>query len=670
MSSADRLCRGYELAAKALLSEAIPTGPAAGTWVGELSSSPLSTATAVTALMLVVRQQSERAAELEPLIRGGLSWLVAHQNSDGGWGDTVLSHSNISTTALAFASFHLAASVSLNSSAALDASMTDAFVRAKSYFDLHGGFEAIRKRYGKDHTFSVPILTHCALAGLIPWRDITPLPFELGCLPHWFYRWIRLPVVSYALPALIAIGQVRHHLAPSRIPLLRWIRRASVAPTLRKLESIQPESGGFLEATPLTSFVTMSLAAMERSDHAVARAGVKFLIESVRPDGSWPIDTNLATWVTTLSVNALASDSLPVQQGEAITAWLLGQQLRIVHRYTNAAPGGWAWTDLSGGVPDADDTPGAILALLKLAPHDPNVLSAVEAAIAWLLDLQNSDGGWPTFCRGWGALPFDRSTPDLTAHVLRAFRGWLTAIEQNGAIMPDEKEPSTARNKSHVSVPPSLTRSVSEDDVRPGELRSGNVSSGHAVMGVERLRPRSRSGLVLSPQRSVLKRRVERAASTGFAFLARTQRADGTWLPLWFGNQFVTDDENPVYGVSKGLAAYRDWDRLGEEQAQRAVAWLVSVQNSDGGWGGAVDTPSSTEETALAMEALMPIKAAAAAWTRGLEWLLDRVESGKFRDPAPLGLYFAKLWYFERLYPIIFATSALARAMEARRNVG
>ena len=30
--------------------------------------------------------------------------------------------------------------------------------------------------------------------------------------------------------------------------------------TLRILESIQPASGGFLEAAPLTSFVTMSLA--------------------------------------------------------------------------------------------------------------------------------------------------------------------------------------------------------------------------------------------------------------------------------------------------------------------------------------------------------------------------------------------------------------------------
>ena len=664
MSREDRLRRGYELVAKALLSEAIPMGAAAGTWAGELSSSPLSTATAVTAFVLVMKQQPERAAELEPLIRAGLSWLVAHQNADGGWGDTVLSHSNISTTALAYASFHLAANSPASQLTAWDASASNAAARAKSYFDQHGGFDAIRKRYGKDHTFSVPILTHCALAGLIPWRDITPLPFELGCLPHWFYRWIRLPVVSYALPALIAIGQVRHHLAPSWNPLLRWIRQASVAPTLRKLESIQPQSGGFLEATPLTSFVTMSLAAMGQSDHAVARAGVRFLIESVRPDGSWPIDTNLATWVTTLSVNALASDSLPVAQGEAITAWLLGQQLRIVHRYTNAAPGGWAWTDLSGGVPDADDTPGAILALLKLAPHDPNVLSAVEAAITWLLDLQNSDGGWPTFCRGWGALPFDRSTPDLTAHVLRAFRAWLSVIERDGSEMLDEHEHLAACDKSMASATLSPTRSVSEGDVRQGELRGG----GSVKKGVERLRPRSRCGLVLSLHQSALQRRVERAVSTGFAFLARTQRADGTWLPLWFGNQFATEDENPVYGVSKGLMAYRDWDRFEDEQAQRAVAWLVSAQNSDGGWGGAANTPSSVEETALAIEALLPIKTAEISCSRGLEWLFVRVESEKFRAPAPIGLYFAKLWYFERLYPIIFATSALARAIDTTRE--
>jgi squalene-hopene/tetraprenyl-beta-curcumene cyclase len=71
---------------------------------------------------------------------------------------------------------------------------------------------AVVARYGKDRTFSVPILTLCALAGRLgtgrdAWRHVIPLPFELAaCPPGWFAA-LRLPVVSYALPALIAIGQ-------------------------------------------------------------------------------------------------------------------------------------------------------------------------------------------------------------------------------------------------------------------------------------------------------------------------------------------------------------------------------------------------------------------------------------------------------------------------------
>ena len=69
---------------------------------------------------------------------------------------------------------------------------------------------------------------------------------------------------------------------------------------------MQPESGGYLEAVPLTSFVTMSLAASGRFDHPVTRQGLQFIRDSVRHDGSWPIDTNLATWLTSLSLQALA----------------------------------------------------------------------------------------------------------------------------------------------------------------------------------------------------------------------------------------------------------------------------------------------------------------------------------------------------------------------------
>src|SRR5207248_5744115 len=143
---------------------------------------------------------------------------------------------------------------------------------------------------------------------------------------------------------------------------------------------------------------------------------------SVRTDGSWPIDTNLSTWVTTLSVNALASagDLGALDKKEELLAWLLAQQYRERHPFTGADPGAWAWTPLPGGVPDADDTPGAMLALgcLHTGPQPPEFAAA---GLRWLLDLQNRDGGMPTFCRGWGRLPFDRSGSDLTAHALRAF---------------------------------------------------------------------------------------------------------------------------------------------------------------------------------------------------------------------------------------------------------
>src|SRR5205085_5996159 len=111
--------------------------------------------------------------------------------------------------------------------------------------------EAVRARYGKDRTFAVPILTTCALAGLVKWDEVPSLPFELACFPQSWFRFLRLPVVSYALPALIAIGQcVWHHRRPWS-PLARLVRRLARRRSLRVLERIQPPNGGFLEATPL-----------------------------------------------------------------------------------------------------------------------------------------------------------------------------------------------------------------------------------------------------------------------------------------------------------------------------------------------------------------------------------------------------------------------------------
>src|SRR5688572_28972442 len=69
-----------------------------GWWEGHLSSSALSTATAVSALSLTTPDD----------VRPGLDWLASNQNADGGWGDTVMSRSNISTTLLCWCCFAIA----------------------------------------------------------------------------------------------------------------------------------------------------------------------------------------------------------------------------------------------------------------------------------------------------------------------------------------------------------------------------------------------------------------------------------------------------------------------------------------------------------------------------------------------------------------------------------
>src|SRR5262249_32940297 len=154
---------------------------------------------------------------------------------------------------------------------------------------------------------------------------------------------------------------------------------------------------------------------------------------------------------------------------------------------------------------------------------------AALRAFPFFVGLQNRNGGWPTFCRGWGKLPFDRSGSDLTAHALRALLRW--------------KRPET------------------------GFWHKPLVRDTYWFL----VRDKSGEYLACGVGRPDIEKRIERA----LGYLARTQRPDGSWLPLWFGNQHAPDDENPTYGTARVLAAYRDLDMMNSEPARRGVAWLL-----------------------------------------------------------------------------------------------
>ncbi len=573
-----------------------------GYWLGELSSSALSTATAVQALNLADREGNKK------FIDAGLRWLVRNQNPDGGWGDTVKSYSNLSTTLLVWSALNCADGLPGDNKRILKSERL-----AESWItDYVGSLEPARiaeaaaARYGKDRTFSAPILMMCAIAGrlgsgAVAWRHVAALPFELSVLPRSLFGALRLPVVSYALPALIAIGYCRFRNLPPLSPF-RFIRKKLWPRASRVLEEIQPVNGGFLEATPLTSFVTMALAASGEKDHPVVSKAVGFLRESVAKDGSWKIDTNLSTWLTTMSVKALASASQNagsnlIPKAGKISKWLLNQQYREVHPYTNTPPGGWAWTDLPGGVPDADDTSGALIALSIIGRNDPaaKYLESAEEGILWLLNLQNNDGGIPTFCKGWGALPFDKSSPDITAHCIRSWDKW-------------------------------------HDHIDP-----------------------------------VIAARVEISTERAISYLKKNQEFDGSWAPLWFGNQYLKEESNLTYGTSQVIVALAEisprYGSMAEHLIRDGIQWLEAAQNNDGGWGGGLCSGhSSIEETALAVDALLCAGGNREIANDGVQWLIHATSKGRKFPAAPIGFYFAKLWYHEALYPLIWSVSALRRA--------
>ena len=204
-------------------------------WDGHLASSALSTATAILALHLVAAARASRRhgpRRLEPSVAAGVDWLIAHQNADGGWGDTVRSRSNISTTAIVWAS--LSAVVASRRASCRD--------RPRAARGCVARPEAPRLT-----RFAPPSSGATGRTGPSPCRSSRcsrspessvrePMPpgarfrscrsSSRRCRTRWFQH-LSLPVVSYALPALIAIGQVRHQFAPTRNPVARVAARAA-----------------------------------------------------------------------------------------------------------------------------------------------------------------------------------------------------------------------------------------------------------------------------------------------------------------------------------------------------------------------------------------------------------------------------------------------------------
>jgi squalene-hopene/tetraprenyl-beta-curcumene cyclase len=177
-----------------------------------------------------------------------------------------------------------------------------------------------------------------------------------------------------------------------------------------------------------------------------------------------------------------------------------------------------------------------------------------------------------------------------------------------------------------------------------------------------------------------LQARIRRATRRALDYLSAANGPDG-WVPLWFGNQFASDESNLTYGNARVLSAL-DGDLAMPAPGHaldlnRAVNWLLQAQSGSGAWSGTAGGQTSIEETALAVEGLAHLLQGGASsiaaqreqiWSavqRGTTYLVERVEDRTWTSPSPIGFYFAKLWYYERLYPLIFTVGALGQTWRA-----
>jgi squalene/oxidosqualene cyclase-like protein len=281
------------------------------------------------------------------------------------------------------------------------------------------------------------------------------------------------------------------------------------------------------------------------------------------------------------------------------------------------ARGGWPFSTRPHGWPIADCTAEGLLALLALGEHVGGDLdqSRLLDAVDLLLELQNPDGGWPTYERIRG-------------------RPWLERLNSSELF-------------ADIMVDYSYTESTSS-------VLCG-LAEGHARFELGELRAH----------------RVARALVRGERYLRSRQRADGSWEGAW-GICFTYGTWFGIRGL-RGVGAARDDSAL-----ERAAAFLCSRQLPDGGWGESYQSclrrqyvrhPEGGQPvmTAWALLALLETEAPGAgeAVERGVRFLLERQRpDGDWPQRSVTGVFNRTCMLNYACYRTIFPVWALGVAAQ------
>jgi squalene-hopene/tetraprenyl-beta-curcumene cyclase len=571
-----------------------------GYWVGELEADTTLESDYIFFLYVLGKLDNRRCVKVANYIR-------RRQLPDGGWSIYPGGPSELNATVKAYIALKLAG----NSPGAPH------MARARCQIHELGGVEA---------TNSYTRL-YLALGGVLPWSYVPAIPPELILLPSWFFlniysmsSWTRAIVVPlmlvYAckphwdLPRKAGVQELFRD-ASGRIPAFEWDRRLVSwrnffllldrlfkwheklpwKPLRRRalrrakqwlLEHLERSEGlGAIFPAMVNSVFALRALGYSADDPLTAREIGHLEQFEIEEGDTLRIQPCVSpVWDTAVTMFSLQEAGLPPDHPALVKAasWLLDHQVLGGGDWQvnnpDVDPGGWAFEFRNDFYPDVDDTGFVLMALQRVAYPDPARLEqALRRGTAWVLSMQNRDGGWGAFDRDNDSafltrVPFadhnamiDPSTGDLTGRVL----------EYLGRLKWAASDPRIQR----------AVRFLQRDQDAEGPW--------YGRWGVNYLY--GTSGALRALETLGLQKEAE--SQRAVAWLRAVQNPDGG-----FGESCGSYDDPELKARSHSTASQTAWGLIGllaageisEPAVKQSVAYLLDQQRENGTWAEAAFT--------------------------------------------------------------------------------